>query len=186
MNLSGLHSWGDRVERSIDVGHVQHGILTNNLPSVDLLAGGGPIPPHCTNSIYHCNRNPGQNHIPDSSVPLAYLNGHPGARRRSPPYDKHRSKYTICLHGYTPECAAQPLLYPSIRPQPPPGVGIHSGSANVADQGRGPLEMKTDVIGCAMTSPSIHVSASKQGKCSSCRVLPNRPLSRIFRLEFDI
>ena len=28
------------VERSIDVGHVQHGILTNNLPSISLLVEG--------------------------------------------------------------------------------------------------------------------------------------------------
>lgn len=43
---------------------------------IDLLAGGGPTPPRRTNSIHHHNRNHGQNHIPDSSAPLAYVNGH--------------------------------------------------------------------------------------------------------------
>jgi hypothetical protein len=109
---------------------------------IDLLAGGELTPLRRTNSIHHHNRNHGQNHIPDSCAPLAYINGHSDARSRSPPYDEHRSRYPIYPHSYAPEYTAQPLLYPSIRPQPPPGVGIHSSSANVADQGHGQPEMQ--------------------------------------------
>lgn len=129
---------------------------------IDLLSGE-PTPPLRKISPPNNNNN-GHNRVPNSSGILAYANGRPDGRNRSPPYgrsgsppyDQHRSRsppfsrhaqgeqYPVYPRGYAPEYAApQPLyMYPSAIPQAQPPVGMPSNTANVAERGQEQQDMQ--------------------------------------------